>query len=91
ERVGNLNYPAQARQRKLTGNLVLTVGLLRDGSIKSVDIIQSSGHKILDDAAIRIVHMAAPFPHIPKTSDKVDELYITRTWQFLPGGVLRNR
>lgn len=91
ERVGNLNYPDQARKRKLTGDLVLTVGLRRDGSVQSIDIIQSSGHKILDDAAIRIVHMAAPFPHIPKTEDKVDELYITRTWQFLPGGVLRNR
>jgi protein TonB len=53
-------------------------------------VIQSSGHKLLDDAAIRIVRLAAPFPAIP-AGDKVDELYVTRTWQFLPGDVLRNR
>jgi protein TonB len=90
ERIGNLNYPDEARRQQLHGQLVLTVALNRDGSIKSTDVIQSSGHKLLDEAAIRIVRLAAPFPPIP-TGDKVDELYVTRTWQFLPGDVLRNR
>jgi protein TonB len=93
ERIGNLNYPDEARHRQLHGQLVLTVGLGHDGRVKSVDIIQSSGHKVLDDAAIRIVHLAAPFPPIPQGRDDrgrkgVDELYITRTWQFLPGNEL---
>lgn len=93
ERIGNLNYPDEARHRQLHGQLVLTVGLGHDGRVKSVDIIQSSGHKVLDDAAIRIVHLAAPFPPIPQGKDDrgrkgVDELYITRTWQFLPGNEL---
>lgn len=91
ERVGNLNYPDEARRRQLHGDLVLTVGLNRDGSIKSMDVIQSSGHKVLDDAAMRIVRLAAPFPSIPHGKERVDELYITRTWQFLPGDILRNR
>ncbi|MGA9342378.1 MAG: energy transducer TonB [Rhodanobacteraceae bacterium] len=91
ERLGNLNYPDEARRRQLHGELVLTVGLDRNGDIKSVDIIKSSRHKVLDDAAIRIVHLAAPFPPIPRTTDNLDELYITRTWQFLPGDILRNR
>lgn len=91
ERVGNLNYPDEARRRQLHGDLVLTVGLNRDGTIKSLDVIQSSGHKVLDDAAMRIVRLAAPFPPFPHRDDRIDELYITRTWQFLPGGVLRNR
>ncbi|HET6546424.1 MAG TPA: energy transducer TonB [Rhodanobacteraceae bacterium] len=91
ERLGNLNYPDEARRRQLHGDLVLTVGLDRAGRVKSVDVIKSSGHKVLDDAAIRIVHLAEPFPPIPQNDDKLDELYITRTWQFLPGGVLRNR
>jgi protein TonB len=90
ERIGNLNYPDEARRQQLHGQLVLTVALRRDGSIKSADIIQSSGHKLLDDAALRIVRLAAPFPPIP-TAEKVDELYVTRTWQFLPGDILRNR
>jgi protein TonB len=90
ERVGNLNYPDQARRQGLYGELVLTVGLNRDGSIKSIDVIKSSGQKLLDDAAERIVRLSAPFPSLPPDKNRVDELYITRTWQFLPGNVLRN-
>ena len=90
QRVGNLNYPQEARRRKLYGDLLLTVGLRRDGSIKSIDVIRSSGHRLLDAAAERIVRLAAPFPPLPPDA-KVDELYITRTWQFLPGDVLRNK
>lgn len=91
ERIGNLNYPDEARRQQLHGQLVLTVGLTRDGHVKSVDVIQSSGRKVLDDAAIRIVHLAEPFPPLPEDKEKVDELYISRTWQFLPGDILRNR
>jgi protein TonB len=91
ERVGNLNYPDEARRRGIYGELVLTVGLNRDGSIKSIDVIKSSGSKLLDAAAERIVRLAAPFPSLPvDPKEKVDELYITRTWQFLPGNILRN-
>lgn len=90
ERIGNLNYPDEARREQVHGQLVLTVALRRNGSIRSIDVIQSSGHKLLDDAATRIVRLAAPFPPIPK-GQGVDELYITRTWQFLPGDILRNR
>ena len=96
ERVGNLNYPDEARRRQLHGQLVLTVGLASNGQIESIDIIQSSGHKVLDDAAIRIVHLAAPFPPVPQGKDDrgrkgVDVLYITRTWQFLRGNELQTR
>jgi periplasmic protein TonB len=90
ERVGNLNYPDEARRQAVYGELVLTVGLNRDGTIKSMDVIKSSGHKLLDEAAQRIVRLAAPFPALPSDKTRVDELYITRTWQFLPGNVLRN-
>lgn len=90
ERVGNLNYPDEARRQGVYGELVLTVGLNRDGTIKSMDVIKSSGHKLLDEAAQRIVRLAAPFPSLPTDKTRVDELYITRTWQFLPGNVLRN-
>lgn len=91
ERIGNLNYPDEARRRELHGQLVLTVGLKRNGEVKSIDIIQSSGHKLLDEAAIRIVRLATPFAPIPQADEKLDELYVTRTWQFLPGNILRNR
>ena len=73
------------------GLQTIALGLNRDGSIKSVDVIDSSGHKLLDDAAQRIVRLAGPFPRLPPDKTRVDELYITRTWQFLPGDILRNR
>ncbi|MEO7200618.1 MAG: TonB family protein [Dokdonella sp.] len=91
ERIGNLNYPDEARRQKLHGELVLTVGVARDGSIKSIDVIKSSGHVVLDDAATRIVQLASPFDVLPAQRDQIDELYITRTWQFLPGDVLQHR
>lgn len=90
ERVGNLNYPDVARRDGLHGELVLTVGLNRDGSVQSIDLIDSSGHKVLDDAAQRIVRLAAPFAPTPEDRE-VDILYITKTWQFLPGNVLKSR
>lgn len=90
-RIGNLNYPEQARKRDLHGDLILTVVLRRDGSVKSAEVIQSSGHQLLDDAALRIVHLSAPFPPIPHKAGNFDEFNITRTWQFLPGGNLRTR
>ena len=91
ERIGNLNYPDEARRQQLHGDVLLTVTLNKDGTVNRMDVIQGSGHKLLDDAVQRIVQLAAPFPPIPKTGEDIDELYITRTWQFLPGDVLRNR
>jgi protein TonB len=91
ERIGNLNYPDDARRQQVHGQLVLTVALNRDGSVKRMDVIQPSGHRVLDDAAQRTVQLAAPFPPLPKTGEEVDELYITRTWQYLPGDVAEVR
>jgi len=92
ERVGNLNYPQQAREQHLHGDVILTVGLNRDGSLNNIDITQSSGNSVIDKAAIAIVKLCAPFPPLPPDSkEKVDILYITRTWQFQPGDVLKTR
>jgi len=89
ERVGNLNYPVEIRQRKLVGNLLMTVGINRDGSIESINIRRSSGFDVLDEAAIRIVRLAAPYSPLPENiSSKVDVLHITRTWKFSTGYTL---
>ncbi len=86
ERVGNLNYPDEARRKRLAGQLVISVAVRRDGSIEQTRIIQSSGIPLLDSTALRIVKLAAPFPPLPRTDENVDILHVTRTWQFLPGG-----
>nr|WP_211200169.1 energy transducer TonB [Rhodanobacter sp. B2A1Ga4] len=91
ERVGNLNYPEEARSRGLHGDVLLTVVLNLDGSIKSIEVIQSSGQKVLDAAAERIVRLAAPFPPAPRSAERIDELNITRTWRFQPDNVLQTR
>ena len=84
ERVGNLNYPEEARRRKISGQLVLDVALNPDGKINQITIRSSSGHKVLDDAAIRIVELAAPYAPFPEAiRAETDVLHITRTWQFL--------
>ncbi len=84
ERVGNLNYPEEAKRRKLYGSLILHVALRADGSIETLRILRSSGSDILDQAAIHIVELAAPFaPFPPEIRAETDILDITRTWQFL--------
>ncbi len=90
ERIGNLNYPDAARRQRLSGNLILDVALNKDGSINELVIRRSSGHKVLDDAAIRIVELAAPYAQFPEDiADQTDILHITRTWQFLNNGSFR--
>ena len=83
EKIGNLNYPVEARKRKLYGSLRLLVAIEADGSLRRVKILESSGHKMLDDAAVRIVRLAAPFAPFPdELRATTDLLEIIRTWQF---------
>lgn len=85
ERVGTLNYPAEARGR-LYGNLRLTVTIRPDGKVDSVELDRSSGLKVLDAAAFKIVRMAAPYaPFPPEIRKDTDLLIITRTWFFGQG------
>lgn len=83
ERIGELNYPQTARDLKLYGSLVVTVSIKADGVLEKVEINRPSGQKILDDAALRIVNLAAPFSPFPADIAKdTDILSITRTWTF---------
>lgn len=88
ERVGNQNYPAQARSNRIYGSLRLLVAINRDGTLREVQILESSGHQVLDNAALRIVRLAAPYA--PFTGDlmDVDVLEIIRTWRFEPGDTI---
>ncbi|MCK5002250.1 MAG: energy transducer TonB [Gammaproteobacteria bacterium] len=84
ERIGNLNYPDQARRNKLNGTLILDVTINAKGELLNIDLRKSSGHKILDDAAKRIVRLAAPYPPFPaKLKQEADVIHITRSWEFM--------
>ncbi|GMV55527.1 MAG: hypothetical protein AMXMBFR6_13320 [Betaproteobacteria bacterium] len=90
ERIGNLNYPEAARG-KLYGSLRLTVAIRADGDLERVELNHSSGHKVLDDAAVRIVRLAAPYaPFPPEISRDTDILEITRTWTFTSSDRVRS-
>jgi periplasmic protein TonB len=88
ERVGNLNYPDEARRRGLDGTVVINVGVRRNGSVERADVVVSSGIPLLDAAALRIAKLAEPYPPLPKTAEDPDILNVVRTWRFMPGGTL---
>ncbi|HDZ56869.1 MAG TPA: energy transducer TonB [Pseudomonas xinjiangensis] len=85
ERIGNQNYPAEARDQSIYGSLRMLVAINRDGTLREVRILETSGQRVLDNAALRIVRLAAPYA--PFTGDlmDVDVLEIVRTWRFEPG------
>ena len=84
ERIGNLNYPDEAARRGLSGNLLLEVAIKSDGTVEEIVLRRSSGERVLDEAAIRIVKLAAPFSKFSESiGEEVDILHIERTWIFL--------
>ncbi len=92
ERVGNINYPDEARQRDLSGSLLLDVAINPDGSVREITVRRSSGQKVLDDAAVRIVELASPFAPFPDDFlREIDILHVTRTWKFLNNAKFSSR
>lgn len=85
ERIGNLNYPDEARRQQIYGNLRLLVSINHDGSLYEVLVLESSGQPLLDQAAQRIVRLAAPFAPFTGDLSDIDRLEIIRTWRFARG------
>jgi len=91
ERVGNLNYPDAARRAGLSGKLIMDVTMNADGTVRNISIMRTSGHKVIDEAATRIVNLAAPFPPFPEEILKdADIMHITRTWEFSTANRLKS-
>ena len=89
EVVGNINYPNEARIQRLYGNLRMLVALFPNGEVSEIQILQSSGHSVLDQAAVQIVNIAAPFDPFPEAMRaEADILEIIRTWRFHEGNAL---
>ncbi|NLQ17271.1 energy transducer TonB [Marinomonas sp. M1K-6] len=92
ERIGNIHYPEEAKRNQLYGELRLAVILLPNGYVDDIEVLQSSGIRVLDDAAMRIVRLAEPFQVFPSELKKdVDKLEIIRTWRFVPGNQLQSQ
>ena len=91
ERIGTLNFPEKAKGR-VYGNLTVWVVLRSDGSIHELGIRRSSGHKILDDAARRIVEMGAPYGPIPRDMlGDYDTIGFARQMTFLSSNQLQTK
>lgn len=81
--VGNIHYPTAANEQKIYGRVRLLIAMQADGKVKSIEILESSGKKILDNSAIKIIHLAAPFaPFSPQMHRNTDILEIIRTIEF---------
>ena len=92
ERIGNMNYPEAAKAQKLYGQLRMTVSIKADGSLEKVVIDQKSNYPVLDEAAKRIVELAAPYAVFPDDIKKdTDILDITRTWTFTQEDALQTQ
>ncbi len=83
EAVGNRYYPEASVRYGIYGDLRLLVVINYDGGLEDIRVLSSSGYAVLDEAAIKIVRMAAPFaPFPPELRATTDKLEIIRTWQF---------
>lgn len=82
EAYGNRHYPAPDA---LDGQLRIRVVIGRDGQLRQAEVIQSSGHPELDQAALKTVHGAAPYRPFDSGMVGMDSLAITRTWRFGKG------
>ena len=92
EHVGNLNYPEEAKARGVRGKLLLTVAIKANGEVESIEINDSSGKRVLDNAAKRIVQLAAPYDKFPDSIKRdTDVIHITRTWMFMKGDTLETK
>lgn len=92
ERVGNLNYPEEAKRQQIHGSLRLLVTINRDGSVAELQVLESSGYPTLDNAALRIVRLSAPFaPFAGELAQTYDQIEIIRTWRFERGDRLTNQ
>ena len=88
EQIGNLNYPAEARARRIFGQVQLVVALLANGKIKHIEVSKTSGSRLLDQAAVSSVRLASPFKPFPEELRDRDEIHIIRTWQYQSNNVL---
>jgi periplasmic protein TonB len=88
EQVGNVNYPQEARARRIYGHVQLVVAILANGNIKYIEVSKTSGSRLLDQAAVRSVRLASPYEPFPPELRNRDEIHIIRTWQYQSNNVL---
>jgi len=84
EKLGTLNFPDAARRAGLAGNPILEVAIGADGGLREIIVVRSSQQKLLDQAALRILRLAAPFEPFPDDIRReYDVLRFVYEWRFI--------
>ncbi|NIQ97805.1 MAG: energy transducer TonB [Desulfuromonadales bacterium] len=74
-------YPAEARQRRIEGTCLVEMVINRDGSVRSVKVLESSGSEILDQEAVEAVRKGAPYGKLPRVYEK-DSIRVLANFQY---------
>ena len=84
ERIGQQNFPRDENGRPLFGLMQFKVVLNADGSIAKLDLTRSSGNSKLDQDALNIIRIAAPFGPVPfELLDHRGQIVLTRYYEFV--------
>lgn len=63
--INSATYPQEAYAAGWEGRVKLSLNIIANGELKNLAIIESSGYKVLDDAAMQIAQAQAPYPPFP--------------------------
>ena len=86
ERIGTANYPRELLGNIDAGRPTLEVVIGADGRLDDIVVRSSSGDKALDQAALKILRLAAPFAPLPDEIRKdYDVLRFAYEWDFSTG------
>jgi protein TonB len=87
ERIGTANYPTELLGNIHAGRPTLEVVIAADGRLDDIVVRRSSGDTALDQAALKILRLAAPFPPLPPSiRESYDVLRFAYEWDFAAGG-----
>ena len=86
ERVGTLNFPSVAQRQELSGTPVVEVAIAANGQLAYAAIRRSSGHAEIDQSALSILKLAAPFDAFPAALARAhSRIRFAYEWQFIKG------
>ncbi|GAB4440423.1 MAG: energy transducer TonB [bacterium] len=74
-------YPEEARINGISGSLKINFAVDKSGKLKDVVLVESSGYKFFDNAAMKALRDASPFAPFPDTWD-IERLNIEGTFIY---------
>ena len=72
---GQIKYPEEAYKNDIQGRVTLQFTIAKDGKVKNVKVLRSSGSQLLDDEAVRVVSMSPQWEPGKHNGKKVDVVF----------------